>query len=206
MQGEVPHLKPSREMSAGWQTTRNAVTTPATGLAYGYAAAQGMELCTVGKLTIASTPSPGEVVTGTTVGDVMLTRVEPGLSGSDASGLGEHESRHVDQWTVATLAAGPLALPVLYALDETFFPGARNHFERVAGLTEGGYEEPADFGPDPNWGGVAFLVVVAGVLGRHRVRWLLRALRRGGDAGWPLEPGRCHLHSRSGPMSDPPPE
>jgi hypothetical protein len=37
--------------------------------------------------------------------------------------LGRHASRHVDQWAVATVAGGPLAFPVAYALDGAFFPG-----------------------------------------------------------------------------------
>jgi hypothetical protein len=32
-----------------------------------------------------------------------------------------------------------LAFPVAYGIDDFFFPGPRNHFERLAGLKEGGY-------------------------------------------------------------------
>lgn len=116
LRGEVPQLKPSRDMPRGWQAARSIVTVPTTSLAHGYAGVRGMELCTVGDLTIASTPMPGEVVTGTTVGDVMLTRVEPGLSGSEASELGRHESRHVDQWTIAVPPTNIAAsMPSTYA-------------------------------------------------------------------------------------------
>jgi hypothetical protein len=45
------------------------------------------------------------------------------------------------QWAIGTVIAGPLALPVAYAVDEFFFPGSRNHFERWAGLDTGGYSK-----------------------------------------------------------------
>jgi hypothetical protein len=43
------------------------------------------------------------------------------------------------QWAVLTVIGGPLAFPVAYGIDDFFFPGSRNHFERLAGLEQGGY-------------------------------------------------------------------
>lgn len=53
--------------------------------------------------------------------------------------LAAHEARHRPQWAVATVIAGPFAFPVAYTVDDFFFPGPRNHFERMAGLESGGY-------------------------------------------------------------------
>lgn len=54
--------------------------------------------------------------------------------------LAAHEARHRPQWAVATVIGGPFAFPVVYTVDDFFFPGPRNHFERMAGLESGGYQ------------------------------------------------------------------
>jgi hypothetical protein len=73
-----------------------------------------------------------------TVGDIVLTaRLK--LSRERLRAVAGHEARHRVQWAVATVIGGPLAFPVAYAIDDFFFPGARNHFEREAGLEAGGY-------------------------------------------------------------------
>jgi hypothetical protein len=41
---------------------------------------------------------------------------------------------------------GPLAFPVVYGITNFFFPGARNPFERLAGL-EAGFYAPSGTGP-----------------------------------------------------------
>lgn len=195
LRGELPSQLLSKHRPKTWHWTREIVTAPATGLTNGYARARGMGLCTTGSLTIAFLPSK-QATSGTTVGHIFLTRGRPGLKGIGAQALGLHESRHVDQWTVLTLAAGPLALPVLYTVDEIFFPGSRNHFERDAGLADGGYDQPASFGPKPVWPGVAVLGALVLLLARRRVRWLSRVARAGRAGGRRTEPGRCPLHSR----------
>jgi hypothetical protein len=84
-----------------------------------------------------------------TVGDIVLT---PGfnISREQLETLVGHEARHRAQWAVGTLIGGPFAFPVAYAVEDFFFPGSRNIFERQAGLTSGGYRhvgtEPV-FGP-----------------------------------------------------------
>ncbi|MGH3096231.1 MAG: hypothetical protein ACRDMV_09565 [Streptosporangiales bacterium] len=195
LRGELPAQRLTKDQSHVWHWARNIVTAPATGLTDGYARARDMGLCTTGSLTIAFLPSK-QATSGTTVGHIFLTRGRPGLKGIGAQALALHESRHVDQWTVLTLAGGPLALPVLYTVDETFFPGARNHFERGAGLVDGGYDQPASFGPKPVWAGVVLLGLLLLLLARRRVRWLSRVARAGRTGASRAEPGRCAVHTR----------
>ncbi len=80
-----------------------------------------------------------------TMGDVVL---KPDLSmpREDLKALVEHEARHRTQWAVGTAIGGPLAFPIAYGIAYFFFPGARNPFERMAGLESGGYT-PAGAGP-----------------------------------------------------------
>ncbi|MGH3319575.1 MAG: hypothetical protein ACRDN9_05230 [Streptosporangiaceae bacterium] len=191
---QVP-LPPPRHPPQAWLTTREVVTAPPAGVAYLYARTRGMALCDVGPMTVAFLPSAGEKVGGTTVGDIFLTRVQPLLTIWRAQALAAHEARHVSQWTVLTLAGGPLALPVLYGVDEVFFPGPRNHFERDAGLLKGGYRRPASFGPRPQWGAVTVLGIVVLLVARRRLRWASRVLVHGGAGGRAVQAGRCPLHS-----------
>jgi hypothetical protein len=44
-------------------------------------------------------------------------------------------------------SGAPLAFPIAYGIAYFFFPGARNPFERMAGLEAGGYTPPSSFGP-----------------------------------------------------------
>ncbi|XAS74288.1 hypothetical protein VUN82_10890 [Micrococcaceae bacterium Sec5.1] len=69
----------------------------------------------------------------------LYVRYGPNISQARAEEeeLGYHESRHVDQWAVANLLAGPSAFPVACFVDDAQFPGSRNHFERDAGLSRG---------------------------------------------------------------------
>lgn len=79
------------------------------------------------------------------LGDIVL---KPGLdmSREDLKGLVRHEAVHRTQWAVGTASGGPLAFPVVYGITNFFFPGARNPFERMAGLEEGFYT-PSGTGP-----------------------------------------------------------
>jgi hypothetical protein len=66
-----------------------------------------------------------------------------------------------------------LAFPIGYAIDDFFFPGSRNHFERLAGLEAGGYAHvgtgpvlgPAQFAA---LGALAAIIVVALLAARQR--------------------------------------
>lgn len=193
--GQRLPVSPEQDLSTAWQRTRSIATTPVTGVAYGYAKARGMGVCGVGPITVAFLPHSAKT-SGTTVGDVFLTQVQPGLTEHRAQQLARHESRHVTQWTVLTLAGGPLALPVLYSVDEIFFPGPRNHFERDAGLGHGGYRHPPGFGPQPLWAASTVLGFVLLALAWPRLRWLSRWLAGGMRLVQVTETGRCPLHTR----------
>lgn len=80
-----------------------------------------------------------------TLGDVVL---KPGLDfpREALKGLVEHEARHRTQWAVGTVLGGPLAFPIVYGITNFFFPGARNPFERMAGL-ESGFYTPSGTAP-----------------------------------------------------------
>jgi hypothetical protein len=76
---------------------------------------------------------------------------------------------------------GPFAFPVVYGLDDLFFPGSRNHFERMAGLEAGQYTRT---GTGPVFGLLQICVVVAvgmlvalAVYLRHRRRTAPRGIR-----------------------------
>jgi hypothetical protein len=68
-----------------------------------------------------------------------------------------------------------LAFPAAYAVDDFFFPGSRNHFERLAGLESGGYSHSGDgpvLGPAQvaTLGCLAAIAVVALILVLRRRR------------------------------------
>ena len=108
-----------------------------------------------------------------TLGDVVLSPRFNNVSGERLSALANHEARHRVQWAVATAIGGPLAFPVAYAIDDFFFPGPRNHFERLAGLEEGGYSHE---GTGPVLGPAQLTAL--GVLGAIIIVALLRARHR----------------------------
>jgi hypothetical protein len=97
-----------------------------------------------------------------TVGDVFLTRVRDKQSLQHRLDLFFHERHHRRQWAIATVLAGPIAFPVAYSIDNIFFPSARNHFEREAGLAAGGYDPEAQGGPSFRAVDIAMLAIVAG--------------------------------------------
>lgn len=106
------------------------------------------------------------------IGDVTLappfnTRIHSG------DRVAEHEARHRSQWAVLTVLGGPLAFPVLYAVDEFFFPGARNHFERLAGLEAGDYQH-VGIAPVIGWPQVVVLFAAGALI----VLLLWRRFRR----------------------------
>jgi hypothetical protein len=73
-----------------------------------------------------------------TMGDIVL-KPDFAMSRQALKALVEHEARHREQWAVGTPLGGPLAFPIAYGVSYFFFPGARNPFERMAGLENGGY-------------------------------------------------------------------
>ncbi|MBO0826531.1 MAG: hypothetical protein J2P24_02000 [Streptosporangiales bacterium] len=139
------------------------VTWPETGVGLLYGQATGSSLCRYAPADYYVDFHTGTIA-GTyimNVGDMVLappfdTRVHSGEEVAD------HEARHRPQWAVATVLGGPFAFPIVYGIDNFFFPASRNHFERMAGLAAGGYPS-AGYGPVIGWPQVAVLVL-AGVL------------------------------------------
>jgi hypothetical protein len=94
-----------------------------------------------------------------------------------------------------TIIGGPLAFPAAYYTDSPFFPSSRSHFERAAGLSDGGYPAAPDGGPAPLWGPVAAFGAASALVLRTRLRVLLRGLRWGRKEMTRSAGGRCCLHT-----------
>lgn len=208
-----------------WAATRRAVVAPISGVALLASRAAGMHECwdrplmvtfwwpprtgggsDVGDTFVTWIPkSPIDPDTGLYpanpyaygLGEESYERFGPNIhTDPDAEQrLAEHETRHLDQWTVFTLAGGPLAFPVSYYLDSAFFPDPRNHFERAAGLSDGGYPIPDSYGPDPIWWLVAVIGIASFITFRTRLRLLSRMLIGGQAQRHRSQPQRCPRHS-----------
>lgn len=212
---EVPPLDPST--IRWWGMTRAVVTAPTSGVMLAATGAAGMSHCSGSAVLVAFPPPPAPGGGGSVVGNVFVSWISdvdgagavlPGKEsyvqfGSDMNAkpdvveaIARHESRHVDQWTVATVLGGPTALPTAYYLDSLFFPLSRNHFERAAGLEDGGYDVPPDFGPSPQWLPLALTAALLLLVARRRIRWSSRLVVAGRAGARAHEDGRCPLHSR----------
>jgi hypothetical protein len=183
-----------RDVGTIWLQTRQALTAPISGLARHYVADRGGGLCQGRSMTLAFLPSAASD-SSFAVGSTVVTD-QPSMTEGNWKPLARHESRHVTQWATLTLTAGPLAMPLLYAVDEAFFPESRNHFERAAGLDDGGYAYPDGFGPQPQWAKVGVIGMLLLAVGRRRLRWVSRVLTGGVTAAVACQPGLCPLHSR----------
>lgn len=119
---------------------QKAATWAETGIGILYSQAAGAHVCWSRSANYYVAVNANNIAgsSAMTMGDVVLT---PGfdIPRENREALVAHEARHRPQWAVATVIAGPLALPIAYAIDDFFFPGSRNHFERQAGLETGGY-------------------------------------------------------------------
>jgi len=153
---------------------QQAATWPETGLGLLYSRASDARICLSRAADYyvavhARNPTGARALN---LGDILLT---PGfnVSRQQLRTLIGHEARHRAQWAVLTVIAGPLAFPVAYGIDDFFFPGARNHFERLAGLKAGGY---AHVGTGPvlgpaqlaALGTLAAIIAAALLAARHR--------------------------------------
>ncbi|WP_206313711.1 hypothetical protein [Streptomyces coryli] len=149
---------PPQQGGGAWQTLRTVINAPVSGAALLYGEARGgAAYQCAGNGTTAVVMDDGFSRGGTMYGTVFLTDQRTEQASPRMRRLSEHEAKHSDQWAVSTLLAGPLAFPALYSADEALFPGAFNHFERAAGLADGGYVTPPDAPPAP--GRLAFLIV-----------------------------------------------
>lgn len=181
--------------AAVWPRTRQALTAPVSGLARAYVNERGGGMCELGSMTWAFLPSAA-ADSGIAIGGVVLTESETSTSASNWEALARHESRHVTQWATLTLVGGPLAMPVLYMVDDAVFPHSRNHFERDASLQDGGYHRPDDFGAQPRWVEVGAIATLIIAVVRRRLRWVSRVLLGGATAASAHHHDCCPLHSR----------
>lgn len=219
-----------------WATTRSVVVAPISGVGVLSGWALDMESCAGPPLLVMFWPPPRTSGGGSTFGDVFVAWMPPRGSTDAARGdgygivneerylrygpnisqrrvseaeLGLHESRHVDQWAVGTILAGPLAFPAAYAIDGTIFPGSRNHFERDADLQRGGYPASDGTGPAPQWPQSAVLLLGGLLIWRRRLRWLVRVATGGVAQRWVHALDRCPVHSqgwRARPAAEPAPK
>ena len=167
---------------------QETATWPETGIGLLYARVRQSRVCLAPSAYYYVAPHADNIA-GTramTLGDIVLT---PGfnISREQLRTLIGHEARHRAQWAVGTLIAGPFAFPVAYAIDDFFFPGSRNHFERQAGLRSGGYRH---VGTGPVLGpaqlaalGVLAAVMVVALLGARRRRATARSRSRAETPG-----------------------
>lgn len=141
-----PGPLPSTPLTA-WVVAQKVATWPETGLGILYSQATGAHVChsRVANYYVAVNEHHIAGSRAMTIGDVVL---KPNISipPKNMTDLVEHEAGHRVQWAVATVLAGPLAFPVVYAVTDFFFPDERNPFERLAGLETGGYTT-SDTGP-----------------------------------------------------------
>ena len=157
---------------------RQVMTAGQTGLALTYAKTRGANVCRFAPNgNLVAVMESGFARGGTMYGHAFLTRAHDDYSYRELRSIKRHETRHATQWAAGTLLGGPLAFPVAYSADELIAPGAYNHFERAAGLTEGGYEVPD--GPSPTLTRVFIVAVLAGLVlfERHRFRRQFLLLR-----------------------------
>jgi hypothetical protein len=158
---------------------QQVATWPETGIGMLYARASGAHVC-LSRAADYYVAVHADKIGGAramNLGDIVLT---PGfdINREQLRTLVGHEARHRAQWAVATVIGGPFAFPVAYGIDDFFFPGSRNHFERLAGLETGGYRHVGTgpvLGPAQlaALGALAAMIVVALFAARRR-----RAARR----------------------------
>ncbi len=161
-----------------WIKARQVVTSGQTGLALLWARTRDAEVCRFAPNgTLVARMESGYARGGTMYGHAFLTSPSDDRTYAEIVPIKRHESRHTIQWTVGTTLAGPLGFPIAYSVDELFAPGAHNHFERAAGLTDGGYATPDT--PSPTAIRVFIVLVLAGlvIFERHRLGRLLKLLK-----------------------------
>jgi hypothetical protein len=159
----VQPAAPSRSLDPAL-VAEKVITWPETGLGIIYGDLAGASLCLYRPagyyLDFHSGRFAGARIMN--VGDVTLA---PPFNTSVHEGqdVADHEARHRTQWAVVTAIGGPLAFPVLYGVDDFFFPGSRNHFERLAGLESGGYEH-VGIAPVIGWPQLVVLLAAAALI------------------------------------------
>ncbi|WP_155838706.1 hypothetical protein [Arthrobacter castelli] len=202
-----------------WNAARHVLVAPISGVGLLAGRALGMEPCSRPPMLVMFWPPPRTSAGGTMLGDVFVAWMPGSPASSQAYGIGNegtyirygpniaqrrikerqlsvHESRHVNQWAVTNFLAGPAAFPVAYAVDGVLFPGSRNHFERAAGLSDGGYPPAPDNWPAPLWPQTAALALLVLIILRRRIRWLARIVVAGRSQLKAHAPRHCPVHTR----------
>ena len=212
---------------APWSITRNFLVAPISGVGVLTGRSLEMESCSGPSLWVMFWHPPRTSGGGTMLGDVFVAwmppvapwgplsvygyaiadegqyvRYGPNISQtrSEEAKLAVHESRHVDQWAVCNLLAGPFAFPAAYLIDGALFPSSRNHFERAAGLSDGAYPPAPDNWPAPRWPDAAAIALIALLIFRRRLRWLSRVVVCGRAHAGDHAPMRCPVHTRGWPQ------
>lgn len=217
----VPEPIPRLSVPPTWDVARRVVLSGVSGLALAGGRLVGMDACQSSQPVVFWRPprtSAGGSIVGETfvawnvvdnggrpserhgfgiMGEQTYLRFGPNITRGpeENAALAVHESRHVDQAAVLTTIGGPVVMPLLYTVDDAFYPAARNHFERAAGLDAGGYSTSPGTEPDPQWAVVGGIVALLAFVLRTRIRLLSRMLARGRAAGGGHAPDRCPRHS-----------
>jgi len=150
-----------------------AATWAVTGIGILYSQATGAHICfsRLENYYVALNANHIAGARAVALGDVVL-KPDFDMSREDLKGLVGHEARHRTQWAAGTVAGGPLAFPIVYGITNFFFPGARNPFERMAGL-EAGFYTPSGTRPVLGPAQLAVLsalaaIIVVGLVVRYR--------------------------------------
>lgn len=167
----VPNCSPPQGVQAAtgggagpWLLFQQAATWPETGIGVLYARSVDGRVCLSRSADYyVGVPASVAGARATNLGDIVLSPGFSHLSRRELTTLAGHEARHRPQWAVATIIGGPLAFPIAYAVEDFFFPGSRNLFERQAGLESGGYRH-VGYGPVLGPAQLASLVVLAAII------------------------------------------
>jgi hypothetical protein len=150
-----------------WVVAQKVATWAETGIGILYSQATGAHVCFSRAQNYYVAVNANHIIgaRAMNMGDVVL---KPGLdffypTRESLKALVEHEARHREQWAIGTVIRGPLAFPIAYVITDFFFPGARNPFERWAGLESGGYT-PSGTGPVLGPAQLAALSVVGAII------------------------------------------
>lgn len=179
--GTIDRIQDRRIVSSA----ESAATWVPTGVAMGDAYVSGGEVCVIRPYRMyvgVFAKYPG--LRYVTIGDAFLSRRSLAATRmpnrTQLAANTAHESRHRAQWALGTIIGGPLAFPIVYSVTDLFFPGARNPFERMAGLKQGNYNPYASAEPVLRMPQIATFVATAAALEliHHFGWWAPRRRRR----------------------------
>lgn len=125
----------------GVDTAERIATAAPTGLGLLLARVLGADVCFLRSehLYVATIEGGQRGSRGFILGNIFLSRPRPQDNSFVVLALYHHEARHRQHWAWGTVIGGPLAFPIAYTVDDLLFPGAQNHFERLADVRSGHY-------------------------------------------------------------------